>query len=436
MKIPGFLTRPSGFLKNTLILILGTGIAQSIPILLQPVLRRVYSPEDFGAFAVYFSMIGILTVIANFRYDLAIGLPEKDEDGANLVFLSLVINFIFNIILLVIIVLFRNDIALIFKFPEKFSYFLFLLPFSTFFFCSFQAMNFWLIRKKAFTSLTINKISRRGAEGVVQVTFGLFRNSAGLFWADVAGSISNNISGLRQLRKTGFRANSFSHPAMVRLMKRYRDFPKFNLIPQLLGTIAMQLPVFMINRLFTKTELGFFDLSQQAILAPFSLISVAVWQVLLQRVTEKKQTRKKLLRDFFAISLILSLIGLVSVIVIELWGPGLFSFVFGHRCWIAGNYARILVVGYLFFLVISPMGAVLMGLEEIRLFSIWNVVHFALLMGLYFVREMAFTDFLKLFVSIEIVAFSIFYLLVMRTVMKYDKHLSDRFPDDPVTVSE
>ncbi|MGA3015050.1 MAG: hypothetical protein ABSD71_13570, partial [Bacteroidales bacterium] len=65
------------FFRNTVILVFGTGVAQMIPILLQPILRRVYAPADFGAFAVYFSMIGILVVIANFRYDLAIGLPEK-----------------------------------------------------------------------------------------------------------------------------------------------------------------------------------------------------------------------------------------------------------------------------------------------------------------------------------------------------------------------
>jgi len=424
------LLKTSGFLRNTAILIMGTGVAQTIPILLQPILRRVYSPEDFGAFAVYFSMIGILTVIATFRYELAIGLPEKDEDGASLVFLSLLINVIFNFFLILVIILFRNNIAHLLKFPEKFSYFLFLLPFSTFLFCSFQAMNYWLIRKKAFTSLTTNKISRRGAEGVVQLTFGFFRNSSGLFWADLAGGISNNISGIRQLRKTGFRRNFFSRKGIFRVMKRYSDFPKFNLVPQLLGTVAMQLPVFMINRLFTKTELGFFDLTQQAIVAPFALISVAVSQVLLQRVTEKRQNSRKLLRDFLNISAMLFLIGLTSVAVIELWGPELFSLVFGKRCLIAGSYSRVLIIGNMFFLVVSPMGAVLMGLEKIRLLSLWNVIHFLLLIGLYFVKNITFMDFLKLFVSIEIIAFTTFYILVTRTVIIYDKQLSAFDPDN------
>ena len=420
----------SDFLRNTVILVFGTGIAQMIPILLQPVLRRIYAPADFGAFAVYFSMIGILTVIANFRYDLAIGLPENDEDGANLFFLSLLINFIFNTLLLLVIILFRHNIAQLFKFPEKFSGFLFLLPFSTFFFCSFQAMNYWLIRKKAFRSLSINKISRRGAEGIVQVTFGLFRNSSGLFWADVAGGLSNNIVGIRQLRKTAFSMHFFSRTAIISVMKRYSGFPKFNLVPHLMGTIALQFPVFIINRLFTKTDLGFFDLTQQAILAPFALISVAVSQVLLQVVADKRHKKEKIYHDFINLSLLLLVLGIVSVVVIELWGPELFSFVFGKKCMIAGIYSRVLIIGYLFFLVVSPMGVVLMGLEEIRVLSLWNLVHFLLIGGLYFVKNISFITFLKLFVGIEIVAFTIFYIMITNAIIKYERQLSNNETDN------
>jgi O-antigen/teichoic acid export membrane protein len=413
----------SDFFKNTAILVAGTGIAQAIPILLQPILRRVYTPEDFGAFAVYFSMIGILTVLANFRYELAIGLPKSDEDAANVFFLTLFLNLVFNIILFLVILFFRNDMAHLFRFPDKFAGFLFLLPLSTFLFCSFQSMNYWLIRKKAFRSLSVNKVSRRGAEGVVQVGFGLFRNSSGLFWADAAGSLSNNISGIGQLRKSGFSYFWFSRVKMLALMRRYIHFPKFNLLPALLGTLAMQFPVFIINRFYTKTELGFFDLTQQAILAPFALITVAVSQVLLQVVTEKKNKKEKLFKDFMQLSVLLLFIGVVSLVVIELWGPVLFSFVFGDKWELAGVYSQTLIFGYLFFLVVAPMNAVLLGLEEIKLLSIWNLIHFLLMAGLMFINGISFQGFLTFFACIEAVVFTLLYLLIITTIRKYERNL-------------
>jgi O-antigen/teichoic acid export membrane protein len=210
---------------------------------------------------------------------------------------------------------------------------------------------------------------------------------------------------------------------MISMMKRYSGFPKYNLIPQLFGTLALQFPVFIINHMFTKVELGYFDLTQQAILAPFALISVAVSQVLLQAVTKKKRDREKFYHDFIKLTLLLLALGVVSVVIIELWGPQLYSFVFGKKWEIAGEYSRILIIGFTFFLVVSPMGAVLMGLEEIRILSIWNLIHFLLILGLYFIRGISFVTFLELFAGIEVLAFTIFFILIARAVIRYDKEL-------------
>jgi O-antigen/teichoic acid export membrane protein len=409
--------------RNTLILILGTGLGQAIPILLQPFLRRIYTPEEFGVFAVYFSMINILTVIANFRYDLAINLPKSDENGANLMMISIFINVIFHVIVFGIILIFRNDIAALVRIPPQYSKFLFILPLSTFFFCTFQAINYWLIRKKAFKVVSINKISRRGAEGLVQIGFGLMRNSAGLFWGDLAGNIANNISGFRQLKKTGFRLSFISRLNMKMMLKEYFHFPKYNLIPQLMGTIAMQFPVFIISRHFTKTDLGYFDLTQQAIIFPFSLITVAISQVLLQMVSEKRNKKQGIKKDFLGLSVILLGIGIVSVLLIEFWGPALFSFIFGSKWTLAGHYSRTLIIGYLFFLVASPMTGILIGLEKIKSLGLWNLVHLLLMIALSRIPDISFPTFLQLFVGLEIISFSFFYFLTFFAVRKYERDL-------------
>jgi O-antigen/teichoic acid export membrane protein len=209
-----------------------------------------------------------------------------------------------------------------------------------------------------------------------------------------------------------------------KLMRRYSNFPKFNLLPALLGTLAMQFPVFIINKLFTKTELGFFDLTQQSILAPFALITVAVSQVLLRQVTDKKNKGEKIYKDIVGLSVILLGIGILSLVIIELFGPSLFSFVFGVKWAMAGICARILIIGYLFFLVVAPMNAVLLGLEEIRLLSIWNLIHFLLMCILLLFDKIGFMLFLKVFAGIEVVSFSVLYVLIMMAVRKYEQSLT------------
>ena len=81
----------SEFSRNVVTLMTGTTIAQAIPIAISPILTRIYTPEDFGVFAVYLSILTIVAVVATGKYELAIMLPEEENDALNLVSLSILL---------------------------------------------------------------------------------------------------------------------------------------------------------------------------------------------------------------------------------------------------------------------------------------------------------------------------------------------------------
>eukprot|EP00825_Cyclidium_porcatum_P035466 TRINITY_DN37208_c0_g2_i1.p1 TRINITY_DN37208_c0_g2~~TRINITY_DN37208_c0_g2_i1.p1 ORF type:complete len:258 (+),score=9.19 TRINITY_DN37208_c0_g2_i1:77-850(+) len=184
----------SELLRNTSVLISGTVIAQLIPIFLQPFLRRYFTPESFGAFSVYSSIVGILIIISSFKYEQAIVLPKKDKESLNLVALSLVINFFFCLALLVIVLLFKKRLLNLLNISEKFSTILYLIPLGTFLINTFQSFNYWLIRKKAFISISLNKFIRRGFEGFAQVILAFLKNVKGLVFGDIIGQLSNIVT--------------------------------------------------------------------------------------------------------------------------------------------------------------------------------------------------------------------------------------------------
>ena len=70
--------RNSPFVKNVISLMTGTTAAQAIPILISPILTRLYKPEEFGAFALYMAIASVLSVVVSGRYELAVILPEND----------------------------------------------------------------------------------------------------------------------------------------------------------------------------------------------------------------------------------------------------------------------------------------------------------------------------------------------------------------------
>ena len=71
----------NSFIKNVVTLVAGTSIAQLIPILISPILTRIYSPEDFGLYAILIAISSICAIGSCLRYESAI-VQEKDSNNA------------------------------------------------------------------------------------------------------------------------------------------------------------------------------------------------------------------------------------------------------------------------------------------------------------------------------------------------------------------
>ena len=122
---------------NVLKLIVGTALGQIITVLVSPVLTRIYTPDDFGLFAIYISIVSILGVVISLRFETAIMLPEDDDEAVDLVILSTGIAFGLSLLLLLVFMLFNQKIIELIGHPE-FEFYLYFIPLSTFFFGSFQ----------------------------------------------------------------------------------------------------------------------------------------------------------------------------------------------------------------------------------------------------------------------------------------------------------
>ncbi len=68
----------SEFSRNVLTLMIGTTIAQAIPIAISPILTRIYTPEDFGVFALYMASLSFLGSMIAISY-LPVAITAKIE---------------------------------------------------------------------------------------------------------------------------------------------------------------------------------------------------------------------------------------------------------------------------------------------------------------------------------------------------------------------
>jgi len=126
------LFRKDSLIKNISVLVTGTVIAQAIPIALQPILKRLFTPEDFGVFEIYLKTLGILFVVFALKYDMAIVLPKNKIKALLILSLSISFAALFTILSYLILLIFDTEIMLLLRFPIKYKIALYLLPLSTF----------------------------------------------------------------------------------------------------------------------------------------------------------------------------------------------------------------------------------------------------------------------------------------------------------------
>jgi len=410
--------------KNTLTLVIGAIIAQVIPFALHPFLRRMYSVEDFGSMTIFLNLFAVLSIISALRYEAAIVLPKRNNESANIVTLTFVINLIFSLLLLFCLIFFKNTIAIFLNFPTKYINFLFFLPAGILMFGICQSINNWLIRHKAFKSSSGNKIVRRLTEGVTQTVLGILKIPGGLFIGDLLGHFANTIAGLRQLFRNQFSFKNVSHRKIAFVQKRYIEYPKYNAIPTLLSSAANALPFLFINKIYSTEVVGFLDLSKLVLSIPLIFISSAISQVLYQQITQKKHQKLSVKKDILTIVYVLLAIVAIEIIVVMFFAPNLFAFVFGDQYELSGNFSQILVFSFVFNFIGSAFSSVFMTFEKIKINSIWQVIYFSSICLLYFFNNLSIYNFLILYVTIEVVMHFSYCVLIWRILNDYEKGLN------------
>jgi O-antigen/teichoic acid export membrane protein len=414
----------SELIRNTSILISGTTLAQLIPILLQPVLRRLYfSPEIFGAYSVYLSLIGILLVISSLRYELAIILPKKDSEAINIFFLTIFLNLIFNLVLIIIIFFLKNRIVNWLNLPAQYAFYIYLVPLGTFLFSAYQSINYWLIRKKHFFPISINKFIRRGTEGAAQVMLKFWNISNGLIFGDLIGHFANISSGIYQGKQCGLSLRFLSLRKIKQVWLRYSEYPKFNLVPSFMSACSYLLPAIMINKFYAAENTGYFDLSKLLLSIPLALVSSSLSNVLLQRVSEKQKTNQSIKRDMTSIFFFVILASVAEIAFISLWAEDLFRIIFGNKWEFSGTISKILVWAYAFNFLVSSFSSIYISLKKIRLLSVWQLFYFLAILSLAYFNSLTFTSFLKAYVFVEIVCCSLSTFFMIYIIINYERSL-------------
>ncbi|MDA3894045.1 MAG: oligosaccharide flippase family protein [Salinivirgaceae bacterium] len=412
--------------KNLSILVSGTVIAQLVYVGFQVVLRRLYSPEDFGAFAVYMSVVGIAITIASLRYEQAIVLPKSDIDGYKLTKLSILISSVFVLFFAIILFFFGTHFMNLIGLSSNYSSWLVYLPITIFIFSTYQALNYFLIRLKKFSTSGSNKVVRRFVEGGLQTVVGYWGKGFGLVIGDIIGHIVIIFRTIRNIGKMKCWDAADNSLTISQLSNEYKKFPLSNALPSLMNAISRLLPIIMISRLFSAEVTAYFDFARGILIIPLSLIAVSLNQILVQQFVQKKNNKQSVKKDALGTFFILMLGALLFILIIKFFGIPIFSLVFGETWINSGVYAQILIWSFAIKFVVSPFNSSFIAFERIGIGSLWQTFYFILIVSLFFIDFENIESFLKLYVVVDVIAFAVAGIINFSILHQYEKRLKQK----------
>lgn len=374
------LIKGRSFFSNVIKLMTGAVIAQSIGILIMPILTRLYTPEGFGILALYVSIVTILGTVACGRYELAIMLPKADQDASSLFWLSTAITLTISIMAFLAVVFMGKAVGYWLKAPGIIP-FLWLVPFSVLGIGSYLSLNYWSSRKKMFGRLSVSRVIQSSSNQGTKLAASVITSGnagglvAGKVLSDIVTSMVLSFQVFRddmQILKQGLNWEGIKEAA-----RRYRKFPLFDSWSALLNVVSRNLPPFLLAFFFNPAVVGFFAVGHRMLSLPMSILGQSVSQVYFQKASEAKR-KGNLAQVTKAVFRWLVVLGLFPILALMIAGPELFSVIFGHQWREAGVYVSVLSPWFFFSFVSSPLSNIFRVLEKQQDLLLFNTTLFIL----------------------------------------------------------
>jgi len=349
----------SEFGKNVATLFSGTALAQFVPLIVMPILTRLYTPSDYGVLAVFVAITAIIATISTLRYDIAILLPSEDVKAMTIALLSIFCVLMTSIFSLIILCASHKNIISLIKSPEM-NLWVYAIPLSIFFIGCNNVLTCWLNRHKQFRKLAINRVTVAVVAAAATLTFGFYGFSySGLILGSLIGQFTTMIMLMIWTWRdmiNGFR--NFKWISIRQRSKEYKKFPLFSLPADWVNSFSQQLPVLALGRFFGQGVVGHFSFSQKILGMPLSLLSQSILDVFKQRASSDYSKYGNCRHIFDKTAKTLTALSIVPLAIIFFFAPLIFKIVFGNEWEQAGQYTRYLAPLYFFRFIASPLSYV------------------------------------------------------------------------------
>lgn len=360
------------FWRNVITVLTGATGAQVLPLLAAPVLTRMCTPADMGAFSIWLSVITVAAIGATLRIDVTMVL-ERDAAQQQVCFG--VVAYAAGVLALVLTLLAVLVRALGLPALQDITWFeLLTIGVGTWLTAYIQTTYAYATAHNEFGKAAKAKMVGTGTIAATQLALlALGLGGAALPGGQLIGLATGLWVARALLSPPSARIALKLDTEQRNYLAKHRAFWRFSLPSSLLNALVGQLPLLIIGFKHGALAAGLFALTQRVVAAPISLLAASVLEVFKRQSVHDFQTVGNCEEAYLATFKALTLLALGPSLVLFLFAPDLFASVFGQAWRPAGALARILAPLCFLNFIASPLSYVFFVAGKQKMELVWQV---------------------------------------------------------------
>ena len=363
--------------KHVITVLGGALGAQALPLLAAPFITRMCTPAEMGAFSVWFGIVAVASIGATLRLEAAMILDHDPAHQASC-FSVVAWSAMMTAVLLTGVAVGARLLGAPIAGGLSWAALL-TLGVATWITAYMQTTLAYATSHNQFGKAAKAKVWGAGSIAAAQVGLLLLgAGGAALLAGQLIGLAAGLAAATLLLRPPRPQLSWKPDAAQRRYLMRHQAFWRFSLPSNLLNVLVGQLPLFMIGAKHGALAAGLYAITQRVLSAPVALLASSVLEVFKRQSVQDFKAHGNC-RDAYRYTFkALALLGLGPSLVLLLFSPQLFAWVFGENWRPAGELAQILAPLYFLNFIASPLSYVFFVAGKQKVDLLWQIALFAM----------------------------------------------------------
>jgi len=392
--------------------LIGTALAQALPVVASLILARLFNPAAFGDYAAWLGIVTVLAVLLTLRLEASLAVLADGEERLRGMGSTVAVTLIASLVVFGMVWMYVHSTSLPGVFDDA-SLWLLAVPAA-----SAVALNScwqsWAAAEGWYRRLGVLRIGLAACVSLAQVSSGFVSSDAeALSLAHLAGAVLSLVIA-QVVAPLRLRALADGAAGVRAFIASQRNLVVYSLPADVVNNASAQLPTLLVLGKFGPGAAGQLALAQRIVGAPISLLGRSVLDVFKRHASEAYRLRGECRSEYLEalrLLLALALVGSAGLALFSLFG---FNLIFGEEWNGAGETVLLLLPLVAVRFVASPLTYMVYIAEKQRVDLVWQM---ALLVST--VATLSAFQSYRAAIAAYSVAYAILYFVSIRLTYRY-----------------